>query len=242
MTDVELSHLAFGIQNLQPNGDIFRHSARWRGPESPRKDSPVENLPGLRGKLRYVGAMVDTLSNMLPLGTSLPEFSLVDAVTGQAVNTRGLQMQHGVLVMFICNHCPFVIHIRHELVRVAHEALDMGYAVIAVNSNSIDSHPQDGPEHMKELASSESWRFPFVFDSSQNVAKAFSAACTPDLYLFDRLRKLVYRGQFDDSRPSNGKPVTGADLRAALSAIAAGLPVPAEQRASIGCNIKWKSN
>ena len=146
-----------------------------------------------------------------------------------------------MLVLFICNHCPFVIHIRKELVKAAEEALNAGVSVIAINSNSIDSHPQDGPVHMKELASSESWRFPFAFDETQVVAKAFTAACTPDIFLFDANRELAYRGQFDDSRPSNGKPVTGADLRVALAAIVAKKPVSENQRPSIGCNIKWKA-
>ena len=185
--------------------------------------------------------MAATPSSMLALGTPLPEFSLVDAVTNSVVNTRAIGKCDGFLIMFICNHCPFVVHIRQELVKVAHEALDMNMRVVAINSNSIDSHPQDGPQHMKALAQSEGWRFPFVYDSTQEVAKAYMAACTPDIYLFDRERKLAYRGQFDDSRPSNGKPVTGSDLRAALTAMAGGLPVPAEQKPSIGCNIKWKS-
>ena len=185
--------------------------------------------------------MAATPSSMLALGTKLPAFSLVDAVTGRTVSTEGLAAQNGVLVLFICNHCPFVIHIRKELVKVATEALDAGLAVVAINSNSIESHPQDGPTHMKELALEEGWLFPFVFDETQNAAKAFMAACTPDIYLFDAKLELAYRGQFDDSRPSNGKPVTGADLRAALAAVVAKKPVAGEQRPSIGCNIKWKA-
>jgi peroxiredoxin len=177
---------------------------------------------------------------MLPLGTGLPEFSLLDAVSGRAVAQRDLAGPRGVLVLFICNHCPFVVHIRRELVKVAHEALDLGMSVVAINSNSAESHPQDGPVHMKQLAQSEQWRFPFVFDETQDVAKAFTAACTPDIFLFDAQRTLVYRGQFDDSRPSNGLPVTGADLRAAIAAVASGKPITIEQKPSIGCNIKWK--
>ena len=184
--------------------------------------------------------MAATPSTMLALGTQLPAFSLVDAVTGRVISSDTLEAENGVLVMFICNHCPFVIHIRKELVKVATDALDAGIAVVAVNSNSIESHPQDGPTHMKQLATSEGWRFPFVFDETQAVAKSFMAACTPDIYLFDANRTLAYRGQFDDSRPSNGKPVTGADLRAAIAAVVAKKPVPGEQKPSIGCNIKWK--
>jgi peroxiredoxin len=176
---------------------------------------------------------------MLTLGTKLPEFLLNDAVTGKSVTATDLPGTKGLLVLFICNHCPFVIHIRQELVKVAHEALDTGISVVAVNSNSINSHPQDGPTHMKELAIAEGWRFPFLFDETQDVAKAFTAACTPDIFLFDSQWALAYRGQFDDSRPSNSKPVTGADLRAALAAIASGKPALADQKPSIGCNIKW---
>jgi thiol-disulfide isomerase/thioredoxin len=184
--------------------------------------------------------MVDTPSNMMPLGTPMPEFALTDTVTGRLVNTRELETRKGFLVLFICNHCPFVIHIRQQLVQAAHEALDLDLHVIAINSNSAVSHPQDGPTHMKALAQSEHWRFPFVFDESQAVAKEFRAACTPDIFLFDRNRRLAYRGQFDDSRPSNGKPVTGADLRTAIKTLASGLPVPTDQKPSIGCSIKWE--
>ena len=185
--------------------------------------------------------MSATPSTMLALGTKLPEFSLVNAATGDLVSASDIKIQNGVLVLFICNHCPFVINIRKELVKVANEALSAGVAVIAINSNSIESHPQDGPTHMKELAVSEGWRFPFLFDDTQQVAKAFTAACTPDIFLFDANQGLVYRGQFDDSRPSNGKPVTGADLRAAIAAVVAKKSVSQDQKPSIGCNIKWKS-
>jgi peroxiredoxin len=178
---------------------------------------------------------------MLALGTKLPEFSLVDAVTGKSVSSNEVNAENGVLVLFICNHCPFVVHIRRELVKVASEALSAGVSVIAINANSIESHPQDGPTHMKELALSEAWDFPFLFDGTQQVAKAFTAACTPDIFLFDASHELAYRGQFDDSRPSNGKPVTGADLRVAIAAVVAKKPVPLDQKPSIGCNIKWKS-
>jgi len=183
--------------------------------------------------------MVATPSNMLPLGTPLPEFALTDTVSGQTLNTRKLETRNGFLVLFICNHCPFVIHIRERLVELAHEALELSLHVIAINSNSVISHPQDGPENMKRLAQQESWRFPFAYDATQEVARAFKAACTPDIFLFDRERKLAYRGQFDDSRPSNGKPVTGSDLQAAIDAVTSGMPVAADQKPSIGCNIKW---
>jgi thiol-disulfide isomerase/thioredoxin len=185
--------------------------------------------------------MVDTPSNMMALGTRMPEFSLEDAVSGLIISTRELQTGKGFLIMFICNHCPFVIHIRRELVAVAHEALALNFQVIAINSNSNISHPQDGPDAMKALAQSEGWKFPFVFDATQSAAKEFRAACTPDLFLFGERRKLEYRGQFDDSRPLNGKPVTGSDLRNSIRAVASGLPAPAAQKPSIGCSIKWNN-
>ncbi len=178
---------------------------------------------------------------MLALGTPMPPVHLVDTVTFANVDVGKLaEGKRGTLVMFICNHCPYVVHIRRELVKAAHEALGRGMAVVAINSNSVASHPQDGPSHMASLARSEGWRFPFLFDETQDIARAFRAACTPDLYVFDAAGKLAYRGQFDDSRPSNRKPVTGRDLRAALEAVAAGKAPSPEQRASIGCNIKWK--
>jgi peroxiredoxin len=183
--------------------------------------------------------MAATPSTMLPLGTTLPAFTLPNAVDGKAVASSSLHGANGTLVMFICNHCPYVIHIRSELIKVAHEAVDQGFAVAGINSNSVKTHPQDGPEHMKTLATAEGWRFPFLFDETQQVAKAFHAACTPDLFLFDKNGALVYRGQFDDARPGNGKPVTGADLRKAIATVAKGETPAADQRASIGCNIKW---
>jgi hypothetical protein len=177
---------------------------------------------------------------MLPLGTPLPSIDLVNAVDGSRVDVGHLaQGKRGVLVMFLCNHCPYVVHIRHELARVAHEAMDRSIAAVAINSNDLESYPQDGPEAMKRLAFDDGWKFPFLFDENQSVAKAFAAECTPDLYLFDEGRKLVYRGQFDDSRPSNGKPVTGRDLRAAIESVASGGKPSEDQKPSIGCNIKW---
>jgi len=146
----------------------------------------------------------------------------------------------GLLVAFICNHCPFVKHIRKELVRIAHGALDRGLAVLAVNSNDAEAYPQDGPAAMRQLVLEEGWRFPFLFDETQAVAKAFRAACTPDLFLFDGRLRLAYRGQFDDSRPSNATPVTGASLSEAIEAVEGNRAPAADQKPSIGCNIKWK--
>ncbi len=183
--------------------------------------------------------MVQTPSTMMPLGTKAPDFRLEEPASGQA-RSLGEFKAPVLVVMFICNHCPFVIHVRDEIARLARDYAGRGVDFVAINSNSADSHPQDGPEHMAELVRELGWTFPFLFDATQEVAKAYHAACTPDFYVFDGERRLVYRGQLDDSRPSNGKSVTGADLRAAIDAARAGKPVPAEQRASIGCNIKWK--
>lgn len=183
--------------------------------------------------------MALTPSTMLELGTRIPRFNLRNTVDGRPVAPDDFADEAALLVMFICNHCPYVQHIVSELGRLAADYLPRGVAVVAVNSNSARTHPQDGPEHMKELARAEGWRFPFLFDETQDVAKRFRAACTPDFFLFDGDRKLVYRGQFDDSRPGNGVPVTGRDLRAALDAVLAGGPVPEEQKPSMGCNIKW---
>ena len=185
--------------------------------------------------------MAETPSTMLPLGTLAPTLRLTDAVAGRVVDAaEAARGKKGLLVAFICNHCPFVKHIRKELVRVAHAALDEGLAVLAVNSNDEKAFPEDGPAAMRQLAREEGWRFPFLFDETQEVAKAFHAACTPDLFLFDRGLRLAYRGQFDDSRPSNDKPVTGASLSAAIEAVAAGRSPAAEQKPSVGCNIKWR--
>jgi peroxiredoxin len=178
---------------------------------------------------------------MLAIGTALPEARLPNPVDGKEVDLTALAKgKKGLVVLFICNHCPYVVHIRAELVRAAHEALDLGLAVVAINSNDAETHPADGPDAMARLAKSESWRFPFLFDATQDVARAFNAECTPDLYVFDAKLTLAYRGQFDDSRPSNGKPVTGRDLRAAVTAVASGEAPGPLQKPSIGCNIKWR--
>ncbi|HEY1954453.1 MAG TPA: thioredoxin family protein [Polyangiaceae bacterium] len=180
-------------------------------------------------------------SRDLPLGAALPPFRLKDAVTGALVDSAALVAgKKGALVMFICNHCPYVVHVREELARVAHEAIERELAAVAINANDERTYPQDGPAAMARLAKDEGWRFPFLFDATQDVARAFGAACTPDLYVFDAAGKLAYHGQLDDSRPSNGKPVTGRDLRAAIDAVASGRAPEAEQTASIGCSIKWK--
>jgi len=183
--------------------------------------------------------MALTPSNMLELGTKAPDFRLVNAVTQKPTTLNDVMGKNGLWVMFVCNHCPYVVHIRKQLVKVAHEVLDKGIGVVAINSNSMESHPQDGPSHMKTLATEEGWRFPFLFDDTQQVAKAYQAACTPDLYLFDASGTLVYRGQFDDSRPGKDVPVTGNAFLSAVDALLAGRPPLAKQVPSMGCNIKW---
>ena len=184
--------------------------------------------------------MVQTPSTMLPLGTKAPEFTLLEPASGKTRSLSDIKAP-ATVIMFICNHCPFVIHVRDEITRLEHDYAADGVAFIGINANPEDTYPQDGPENMAALVREMGWKFPFLYDGSQDVAKAYHAACTPDFYVFDKDKKLAYRGQLDDSRPSNGKPVTGTDLRAAIDAVLAGRPAPLEQRPSIGCNIKWKA-
>jgi len=183
--------------------------------------------------------MAATSSTMLELGTRAPDFSLPDT-DGRMVSLADYRDASGLLVMFICNHCPYVQHVRHELARLGKDYLRGGVAIVAINSNDVRAYPDDRPERMKEEKELVGYPFPYLFDESQEVAKAYGAACTPDFYVFDRERRLQYRGQLDDSRPGNRIPVTGKDLRAALDAVLAGRPVSSEQQPSIGCNIKWK--
>jgi peroxiredoxin len=183
--------------------------------------------------------MTVTPSTMLPLGTPAPPFSLPKAVDGTAVSLDQFRGKPALLIMFICNHCPFVVHLRDELGRLAKDYEKRGVGILAINANSSATHPQDGPAAMKTLAERQGWNFPFLFDEDQSVAKAYRAACTPDFYVFDKEMKLVYRGQLDGSRPGNGVPVTGADLRAALDATLSGDAVSPDQKPSVGCNIKW---
>jgi peroxiredoxin len=177
---------------------------------------------------------------MLSLGTRLPAFRLTDVLSNREVSEADYSDRPALLVMFICNHCPFVKHVMGELGSIGAEYQKRGAAVIAINSNDARNYPQDGPEKMRELAIREGWTFPFLFDETQEVAKAFRAACTPDFFVFDGNGELAYRGQLDDSRPGNGRPVTGRDLRAALDAVLQGEAVPGPQQPSIGCNIKWR--
>lgn len=182
--------------------------------------------------------MVKTASTMLPLGTIAPAFSLPN-VDGKQVSMADFKSASGVLVIFMCNHCPFVKHLRSALAAFSRECQDRGLAVVAISSNDVSSHPDDSPARMIEEHRSAGYSFPYLYDADQSVARAYKAACTPDFYLFDADQALVYRGQFDSSRPSNGQPVTGADLRAAVDALLAGKPPVQTQRPSIGCNIKW---
>lgn len=181
-----------------------------------------------------------TESNMLPLGTVAPEFSLIDTKTDQEMHLKDLQSEKATVIMFICNHCPFVKHVVEEIVSLANDYQSRDVAFIAINSNDIKQYPEDAPDKMKQMAERYLFPFPYLFDESQSVAKAYDAACTPDFYVFDGSMKLVYRGQLDDSRPDNGIPVTGQDLRAALDAVLSGKRVNSKQKPSLGCNIKWK--
>ena len=183
--------------------------------------------------------MVRTPSTMLPLGTPAPDFALPN-VDGRTVTLADAAGPKGTLVMFICNHCPFVKHVADQLAALGRDCLPRGIGVVAISSNDVSSHPADSPEQMVHEAEERGYLFPYLYDETQAVAHAYCAACTPDFFLFDGDRKLVYRGQLDASRPGNDIPVTGADLRAAIDALVAGRPVATEQRPSLGCNIKWK--
>ena len=190
--------------------------------------------------------MVLTPSVMIPLGTPAPDFSLKDTVTGKKIGPGDFRDKRALLVMFLCRHCPYVQHIKLELARLGKDYLKKDIGIIAVSSNDAAGYPEDKPESLKAMASELGWTFPFCYDDTQEVAKKYSAACTPDFFLFGKSKSgvfaLAYRGQLDDSRPGNGKPVTGRDLRAAIDAVLTGQEIPASsQRPSIGCNIKWRA-
>ena len=184
--------------------------------------------------------MALTPSTMLALGTPAPDFSLPDVVTGKTITLQTFSGKKGLLVMFICRHCPYVQHIKEELARLGKDYAGKDLGVAAISANDAANYPDDSPSSLKEFAREMGFNFPFCYDETQETAKAYSAACTPDFFLFDAQRKLAYRGQLDDSRPGNGKPVTGQDLRAAMDAVSAGKPAAKDQKPSIGCNIKWK--
>ena len=185
--------------------------------------------------------MTRTPSTMVDLGTPAPPFSLPDVVTGRTITLDTFKDAPALLVMFICRHCPFVKHVQHELARIAADYEGRGVGIVAISSNDAAEFHEDSPHSLKTMAVQLGYTFPFCYDESQAVAKAYAAACTPDFFVFNRARQLVYRGQLDDSRPNNRTPVTGSDLRAALDAVLAGIPVSGAQKPSLGCNIKWKA-
>ena len=177
---------------------------------------------------------------MLPLGTASPDFELPDT-HGKLVALADFQVASALVIVFMCNHCPYVIHLRAGLAQLARDYMPRGVAIVGINANDAKNYPADSPAKMKDEVKAAGYTFPYLYDETQAVAKSYRAACTPDIFLFDKNQKLVYRGQFDDSRPGNGIPVTGKDLRAALNSILAGQSVSANQKASIGCNVKWKT-
>jgi len=179
-------------------------------------------------------------STMLALGTPMPSFALPDVRSQEIINLETFQNKSVLLVMFICRHCPYVVHVQEELTKLARDYQEKDLGILGISSNDVTGYPADAPPRLKEMAEQLGWQFPYCFDETQAVAKAFTAVCTPDFFLFDRQRHLVYRGQLDESRPGNGKRVTGQDLRAALDAVLSGQPVSSQQRPSAGCNIKWK--
>jgi len=179
-------------------------------------------------------------SNMFPLGTKAPSFELVNTVDGNKVKLEEIKSDIATVIMFICNHCPYVKHVQEELVRLANDYMPKGISFVAINSNDVEKYPDDSPENMKKVAEEFGYPFPYLFDETQETAKAYQAACTPDFYIFDKELKCVYRGQLDDSRPKNDLPVTGESIRNALDAILNNQPVPELQKPSLGCSIKWK--
>lgn len=186
--------------------------------------------------------MPRTESAMLPLGTQAPDFALQDAVTGKTVRLNDFRDHQLLLVMFICRHCPFVKHVEHALAALAQDYAKQPVGIVAISSNDPEVYPEDAPASLRQQAKEVGFSFPYLFDETQQIARAYHAACTPDFFLFDQSRRLIYRGQFDGSRPGNGVAVTGEDLRRAVDLALAGAPVPAEQRPSMGCSIKWREN
>ena len=184
--------------------------------------------------------MAKTFSTMLELGTPAPDFNLPEVATGRRITLASFKGEKALLVMFICRHCPFVKHVQAELARLGTDYRGRGVGIVAISANDVASHPDDAPHLLAQMATELGFTFPFCFDETQQVAIAYQAACTPDFFLFDKSRKLVYRGQLDDSRPDSKIPVTGRDLRAAIDAVLADRPVDDHQRPSVGCNIKWK--
>jgi len=184
--------------------------------------------------------MAATPSTMAPLGSRAPDFRLPDSVSGETISLDSFAGKKALLVMFLSRHCPYVQHVKEELARIGRDYAGRGVGIVAVSANDVADYPEDAPEKLSEMAIETGFCFPFCYDATQETAKAYAAACTPDFFLYDGERRLVYRGQLDDSRPGNGRPVDGRDLRAALDAVLEGRPVPQEQKPSLGCNIKWK--
>ena len=184
--------------------------------------------------------MARTPSSMVRLGTKAPDFMLPDAVSGKQLSLNDLEGKIATMIMFICNHCPFVKHVNTELVKIGNDYENKGIGLIGISANDVANHPEDAPHLMKQVAIQLKYPFPYLYDESQGTARAYDAACTPDFFIYDKALHLVYRGQLDDSRPGNEIPVTGKDIRHALECLINGQPVPQEQRPSIGCNIKWK--
>ncbi|MDJ0697025.1 thioredoxin family protein [Mastigocoleus sp. MO_188.B34] len=184
--------------------------------------------------------MALTASTMLPLGTTAPDFNLVDVESEKQISLANFPGKKALLVMFICRHCPFVKHVQTELAKIGKDYYQTDLGIIAISSNDVKNYPDDAPDKLKQMVTELEFNFPLCYDETQEVAKAYTAACTPDFFLFDADLKLAYRGQLDDSRPSNDKPVTGEDLRAAIDTVLSGKPVTGDQKPSIGCNIKWK--
>ncbi len=182
-----------------------------------------------------------TYSAMMPLRASAPHFNLRDIHSGKEITPENISGESGLLVMFVCNHCPYVKHVEDEIGQVASEYQQKGIGAVAITSNDIDKYPDDGPEGMKDQARRAAWSFPYLLDETQEVAKAYQAECTPDFFLFDKSLKCVYRGRLDASSPGNGQPNDGADLRDALDRLIAGQPISEDQKPSMGCNIKWRS-
>jgi peroxiredoxin len=205
----------------------------------PSRENPVNYFVDNWARRWKLFFMALTPSTMLALGTSAPDFRLPDT-NGKTVSLADFKDAPALLVVFMCNHCPYVKHIRAGLAALARDYQKRGAAIVGINSNDATTHPGDSPEKMKDEVRQNGYTFPYLIDESQTVAKAYRAACTPDIFLFDKNRKLAYRGQFDGSRPGKDLPVTGKDVRAALDAVLAGKPVPPDQTPSIGCNIKWK--
>lgn len=184
--------------------------------------------------------MARTESNEFAVGTIAPDFALINTIDEKIYSLNNLKGKKGTVIMFICNHCPFVIHVNEQLVKLANEYQQKGISFIAISANDVENYPQDAPHLMKKVAAENNYPFPYLYDENQTIAKAYDAACTPDFYIFDADLKSVYHGQLDDSRPGNGKPVTGLDIRNALDNLLLNKPVVENQKPSVGCGIKWK--